>query len=272
MRFGMTTGAAALGMTIAFATMMACSKNKESEVKLAPVASALASSAPPAAARTMKFAIDANGTASIDMPAPKEHIKAEAQGAGGSLDVDLMNVASSRGEVKIDLTTLSTKTFGDKRDATQTAHARTWLEVADGEDGKLEEATKTANRYAVYAIRSIDQVSAPDVTKVAPTKDGADDVRTVTLTTHGELLIHGHKAERGVELEVRFRYPAGARADKPSGLTIMTKKPLRVTLGEHDVKPRDGFGKLAKGAFNLLGTKVADTADITLDLKASPRS
>ena len=63
-----------------------------------------------------------------------------------------------------------------------------------------------------------------------------------------------------------------AAADKPKSLTIKTKKPMRATLAEHDVKPRDGVGKLAKGAFNLLGTKVAETADITLDLKASPQS
>jgi hypothetical protein len=36
------------------------------------------------------------------------------------------------------------------------------------------------------------------------------------------------------------------------------------------VKPRDGFGKLAQASFSLLGTKVAETADVTLDLSATP--
>ena len=57
--------------------------------------------------------IDPKGKTTIDMPAPKEHIKAITEAAGGSVDVDLMNVTNTRGEVKIDMTTLSTHTFGN---------------------------------------------------------------------------------------------------------------------------------------------------------------
>jgi hypothetical protein len=168
---------------------------------------------------------------------------------------------------------LKTNTFtGDKAsdNEKQTTHARTWLEVGDGADGKLDEKVKEANRYAVYAIRSISNASASDVTKVTPTKDGGDEVRTVSLTTKGELLVHGHKVEREGEVEVGFRYEPGADADKPKAITIKSKKPLRVVLAEHDVKPRDAAGKIAKGSFHLLGTKVADNADITMDLHAKP--
>ncbi|MDB4934306.1 MAG: hypothetical protein JWP87_1278 [Labilithrix sp.] len=240
---------------------------------LAPAASSLAPSTVAPSAKSMKFVIDPKSGTSIDMPAPKEHIKAGTDGAAGTLDVDFMNLAQTRGEVKADLTTLSTKTFGEAdKDKTQTGHARTWLEVADGEEGKLPDDVKAANKYAVYAIRSIDNLSATDLTKLAATKDGADEVRTVTATTHGEFLIHGHKVDRDADVEVAFHYPPGAAADKPTSLTIKSKKPLRATLSEHDVKPRDGFGKIAKGAFNLLGTKVAEVADITLDLRATPQS
>jgi hypothetical protein len=37
-------------------------------------------------------------------------------------------------------------------------------------------------RWATYAIRSVDGLSATDLAKVTPTKDGSDDVRTVTST------------------------------------------------------------------------------------------
>jgi hypothetical protein len=236
----------------------------------APAASSLAPSTTSAASKTVKFTIDPKSSTSIDMPAPKEHIKAGTDVASGTVDVDLMNLANTRGEVKVDLLSLSTTTFGDAaKDKTQTNHARTWLEVADGEEGKLPDDVKTANRYAVYAIRSVDNLSASDVTKVAPTKDGADDVRTITATAHGELLVHGHKVDRDAEVEVQLRYPPGATPDKPRSVTIKSKTPLRATLADHEVKPRDGFGKIAKQAFNLLGTKVADVADISLDLRAN---
>lgn len=240
---------------------------------LAPSASALASSTPPASAMATRFAIDPKSETTLSLEAPQEKIKAKTNAAAGTLDIDLKNVASSRGEVKIDLSTLTTSTFGvESKDKSQTTHARTWLEVADGEDGKLDEKVKEQNRYAVYAIRSIENPSATDVTKVAPTKDGADEVRTITMTTKGELLVHGHKVDREGEVEVGFRYDPGAAADKPKAVTVKSKKPFRVVLAEHDVKPRDGFGKIAKGSFSLLGTKVAENADISLDLRAKPQS
>jgi hypothetical protein len=263
--------AAALALSV---VVTGCDK-KDADVKLAPAASSLAASTPPPASHAVKFTITSKGLASIDMPAPNEHIKATADVAAGTLDVDLMKLSNSRGEVKMDLATLTTKTFDDeKKNASQTGHARTWLEVADGEDGKLSDEVKAKNKWAVFAIRAIEKPSAEDVTKVEPTKEGGDDVRTVTLTVKGELLIHGHKVERSADMTVAFHWPTGAdpAKDKPSSVAVKSKTPLRVTLAEHDVKPRDGFGKIAKQSFKLLGTKVADTADITLELTARPGS
>jgi hypothetical protein len=252
--------------------LCACDDKKATAV--APAASSLAPSTPaPTTNKTLKFTIDPKSTTAIDMPAPKEHIKAGTDAASGTIEVDLMNLANTRGEIKADLLTLSTKTFDDAaKDKSQTTHARTWLEVADGEEGKLDDSVKNANRWAVYAIRSIDNLSATDLTKVAPTKDGGGEVRTVTATTHGEFLLHGHKVDRDADVEVAFHYAPGAPADKPTSLTVKSKKPFRATLADYDVKPRDGFGKLAKGAFNLIGTKVAEVADVSLDLRATPQS
>lgn len=262
--------AAAVAVVGLSALTMGCDDKKTGP---APTASSLAPSTASPTAKTMKLTIDPKSSTSIDMPAPNEHIKATTDAAAGTLDVDIKDLTNTRGEIKADLTTLTTKTFGDAtKDGSQTTHARTWLEVADGESGKLTDDVKATNRYATYAIRSVSNVSEKDLSLVVPTKDAGDDVRTVTATTKGELLIHGHKVDKDLEVEVAFRYPAGATVDKFKQVTIKTKKPMRVTLAEHEVKPRDGFGKIAKGAFNLLGTKVADTADITLDFKAVPQS
>lgn len=253
---------------------VACDKPKDQNVAPLPSASSLAPSTPvTTSAKTIKMNVDPKSGTTIDMPAPKEHIKAFTNAATGSLEIDPGNLANSRGEVKIDLTTLTMKHFEDpKDDANQTTHARCWLEVSDCEDQKLDDKTKKDNQYADYAIRSIDNLSATDLSKVQPAKDASgDDVRTVTMTTHGDMLIHGHKAENmDSEVEVGFHYAPGASFDKPKLLTIKSKKPLRVVLEKHDVKPRDNFGKIAKASFHLLGTKVADTADISLDVRATP--
>ena len=260
----------------AMAFAMGC-EDKKKEVPLAPSASSLSASTLPPAAKTMKFAIDPASTTTLEMEAPAktDTLKGTTNAASGTLDVDFTNLANSRGEIKVDLTTLTMKTFAEKnKNESQTTHAHTWLEVGEGEDpgGKLEESVKVANRWAVYAIRSIENASATDLTKVAPTKDGADDVRKVTLTTKGEILIHGRKVDRDADVEVQFKYDAGAAASKPKAVAIKSKKPFRITIAEHDVKPRDGLGKINKAAFHLLGTKVAENADISLDLRAKPQS
>jgi hypothetical protein len=262
-RFAMVFGLAMLVM------VTGCDDKKTS---LAPAASSLAPSNAPPSSGALKFAIDNASKTSIEMEAPKEKIKATTTGGTGSLEVDLKNLGNSRGEVKMDLSTLTTKTFDDpKQDSSQTTHAKTWLEVADGESGKLDDAVKAANKYAVYAIRAVENPSASDITKVAAVKEEGDDVRTVTMRTKGELLVHGHKVDRESEVEAKFHYPVGGDAMKPTWVGIKTKTPFHVVLAEHDVKPRDGFGKIAKGSFNLLGTKVADNAEITLDLRAKPQ-
>lgn len=247
---------------------LGCSKDS-SGVAVAESASALASSTAPASAMVVKYKLQTDGKTAIDMPAPNEHIKAETTATDGSFDVDLTNITNTRGTVKADLTTLTTKTFDDpSKNSAQTEHAHNWLEVGT----LVTQDVRDANKYIVYAIRSIDGASANDVTKVAPTKDGGEDIRTVTLTSHGEVLLHGHKANKDATLEVKFHYPAGAPADShPTKIDFTTKAPFHIVLAEHDVKPRDNFGKLATQSFNLLGTKVADTADVSFTLSATPQ-
>lgn len=248
-----------------FGLLLVSACKKETPVALAESASALVTSAPPSSAKVIAYAIDPASKTTIDMPGIKEHIKADTDAASGSLQVDVTNLANTRGEVKIDLTTLKTHTFGDDRDGSQTNHARNWLEV--GEQTAAD--VKKLNHDALFAIKSVDKISAADVSKVAATKDGDDDVRTVTATVHGEFLVHGHKANKDVPIEARFHYPSGAAADsKPTKIDIKSTEPLHVTLKEHDVHPRDNIGKLTDWTANLI-SKVAETADVTLDLHAN---
>lgn len=197
--------------------------------------------------------------------------------------MDLTNLANTRGEVKLDMSTLKTHTFdSDGQNAAQTEHAHTWLEV--GEPPQKSDAAPSgdmatpaqweANRWALFAIQSIDGLSAPDVTKVAATAStppGADDVREVSLTAHGDFLLHQHKVSKDATLVVKFHYPHGAAGtSKPTSIDIATKAPLHVVLAQHEVKPRDAAGRLKQESLSLLGSKVAETADVSLDLHATP--
>jgi hypothetical protein len=233
-------------------------------VPVAPAARTVAPSVPAGSGGSVPHTIDARGRTSISMPAPKESIKATTDAAAGVLRVDFANLANTRSEVKIDLTTLTTHTFGNDDDASQTRHARTWLEVGDA----AVPTDREQNCWAVCAIRGIDAVSADDASTIVPTREGGDVVRTVTLTTRGDLLVHGHSVEgRTAELESTPTLPPSTPpVGAPTLIEMRSKTPLRVILREHDVKPRDSFGKIAQRSFGLLGTKVAD---VTLDLQAT---
>lgn len=245
---------------------VACDKKKD-DVALAASATALEVSKPPPSAMTVHFDVQKDGKTSIDMPGVNEHITADTSVSDGKLDVDLMDLTKSVGEVKVDLTSLKTRTFKEaEKNDSQTGHAHNWMEVGDDYTKDVIEK----NKWAVFAIRSIDGVSEANVSKVAPTTKDGEDVRTVQLTGHGELLVHGHKANKDIPMEARFYWPAGAKPDmKPSRIVFATKKPLRVTLKEHDVRPRDTSGKLLDWTTSLI-SKVAETADISFEMTAKP--
>jgi hypothetical protein len=69
---------------------------------------------------------------------------------------------------------------------------------------------------------------------------------------------------------VKLHYPTGAAADStPTRIDVKSLEPLRIVLAEHEVMPRDAFGKIAQGSFHLIGTKVADSADVSLEVRAT---
>ncbi len=251
-------------LLVLLAGLVAGCGKKDDPVQVAPASSALTASSADPGASVWRYSIEPGGAAHVDMPGLKEHIKGDTSAAAGSLDVVAYDLTRSRGLVRVDLATFTTHTFGNDDDASQTRHARTWLEAVV--DGK----TNDDMRWAEYAIRSIDGASATDVSKVAPVKDGDGEVRTVTLTVHGDLRIHGHQLPKDDVVDVTFRYPAGAAADaRPARIEVKSKQPLRVVLKEYEVQPRDPAGKALAWTTSLL-SKVAETADVSFELGAVP--
>jgi hypothetical protein len=247
-------------------TTVAC-KNNDPPPAPAVAASAVAVVVE-AGPTSVKYAIDPTGKTSIDMPAPSEHIKGATDVAGGELVIDTKRLAETRGQVKADVTTLTTTTFGiEDKDKAQTEHARNWLEAGT----LVTPEVKEGNRWAIYTIKSVEGLASSDLSTVPIVHLGPEDTRTVTARANGDFFVHGHQIAKSAELEIVFHYATGeASAAKPTTVEIKTKTPLHVTLAEHEVKPRDSFGAIAQKSFSLIGTKVAETADVTFDLTARP--
>jgi hypothetical protein len=240
-----------------------CTDPKPSDATpgLAPTASALAPSKP-AAAGAQKLAVDkAASRVDFVMEAPQEKILGHVPGtATGELQVDPTDVTRSTGQVSVDLASLEVVQakmgtdgkFGpETKVPAQNEHARTWLEI----DSSAPEKERAANSVVRFSIRSIEATGEKDLTKLT----GA--VRTVALKVTGDFLLHGRAAPKVAEVEASFRFDG----DKLVSASFKTAKPFGVELAQHDVRPRDAFGKLALKTLEALAPNVAKEALVSLD-------
>ncbi|HSN98185.1 MAG TPA: hypothetical protein VLS89_07800, partial [Candidatus Nanopelagicales bacterium] len=231
---------------------------------LAPAATELEASKPKAQG-TSKLGVDkASSKVEFLMDAPKEKIRGKVHGTTeGEIQVDLADITKSTGLVTVDIGGLELfqtvakddGTFGDEsKSDKQNEHARTWLEISP--DTPAEQREKNAK--VQFAIRKVEVEGEPSVLK----RTGAE--RKVNIKATGEFLLHQRKSEKTAELEVTFRF----EGDKLTGASIKTVKPIAIGLAEHDVHPREAFGKLAQKTLDVLAPKVNKEALITLDLAA----
>jgi len=237
----------------------------EPEVKLAPTSSGLGPAKPaPKGAET--FAVESAGS-KVDfmMEAPVEVIRGKVHDATkGEIAVDLMDVTKSTGKLVVDISGIELfqkKRKDDKSDfgaeekvPKQNEHARQWLEI--GPDAPPDK--KELYERIEFTPKKIDGCSATDVTKMT----GAE--RKITCTVTGDFLLHGRTTEKTTKVEITFKYDG----DKPSGLALKTSEPFAVGLAEHDVHPREAFGKLAQNTLEILSPKVAKDAQVSFEVTA----
>jgi hypothetical protein len=235
-------------------------------VKLAEKAEKLETAAPKTAS-AQKFTVDsATSKLGFDMEAPIEKIrgKVPASAMTGELFVDLTDISKTTGLVHVDIGELELfqrvapeegKEFGEeKKEPKQNEHARAWLEISP--DTPPEALAK--NKLIEFSLTKISNASANDVTKLT------GPARKVTFTATGEFLLHQRKAPKSVELEATFNFTG----DKVDSVAVKSLGPLKIGLDEYDVRPREGFGKLAQKTLGALAPKVAKEAEVSLEFTA----
>jgi hypothetical protein len=193
------------------------------------------------------------GRGSFLIDAPLEKIKGQSDEVVGHVDVDPKDLAKSRGEIMVRLSTLKTKTFGDMdKDAAQTEHARNWMEVGN----ESPAAARMKHEWATFRIEGMESVpsSLTDATAGALG-------RQVKAKVVGELLVHGISSKKTVSVVATFTGPG----DAPTDLTLKTDEPMPVSLKEHDVKPRDKVGSFLNGALDRIGKKIDDRVQVSFE-------
>ena len=246
-----------LGVLPLVAMLNACSKDEPPAARTAPPSAPSATSAATAGQRRFEIA---NGSATFLIDAPLEKIKGRSTKVRGNLDVDPSNLKTGKGQIEFDLEDLKTETFGDaEKDTTQTGHAKNWFEIGPDVEAKRREE----NRWVRFTIKAIDDAN-PTKLAAAEAKNGQ---RAVTVQATGDLWLHGVAASKKVNVALTLEGPPEA----PTSVRIVTSQPLKVSLKEHDVKPRDLAGKFVSGALEKIGQKIDDTVQISLDLTAKTK-
>jgi polyisoprenoid-binding protein YceI len=239
--------------------LAACSKDEPPAARTAPPTAASATLGAAAPAGQRRFEV-ATGTASFLIDAPLEKIKGRSTKVRGNLDVDPADLKTGKGQIELDLDDLKTETFGDAdKDTTQTGHAKNWLEIGSDVEAKRREE----NRWVRFTIKAIDDANP---TKLA-TAEAKDGQRTVLVQATGDLWVHGVSSSKKVNVALTLEGPPEA----PTSIRVVTTQPLKVSLKEHDVKPRDLAGKFLAGSLEKIGQKIDDTVQVSLDLTAKAK-
>lgn len=90
--------------------------------------------------------------------------------------------------------------------------------------------------------------------------------RKVTATVTGDFLLHQHKTAKTAKVELTFDMDG----DAITGLRVKTVEPFAVGLAEHDVRPREAFGRFAQKTLDVLAPKVAKEALVGVTFEAKP--
>ena len=250
-------------LPLPFTLVLACGGEP---VKLAPQAEKLQIEAPKSKG-AQRYVIDqTSGKLGFDMEAPVEKIRGRVPPTAvrGELFVDASDIRKTTGLVHVDLrelelfqrqATAEGQPFGEEtKNDTQNQHARAWLEI--GPDAPADQLAK--NALIEFSLREITDASATDLGKLSGPE------RKVTFTATGEFLLHQRKASKTVKLEATFAW-AG---EQPTAVTVKTVEPLAIGLDEYDVRPREGFSKLAAKTLQALAPKVASAAEVTIEFTA----
>jgi polyisoprenoid-binding protein YceI len=204
----------------------------------------------------------------IEIPAPLETTRAQLSGVRGMLDIDLADPMKTAGSIEADLSGIKSHSFTDQdKNDTQTEHMHNWFEIG----GDVPAAQREKNQWARFTITKIEKVDPPAVDKAATFTDDIGTGRRFKITAGGDFTVHGVTKPKVVELDATlYDVKAGSPQFKDAQrvLILHTEKPFVVSLKEHDVKPRDTTGKFLAGALQVVGLKLSDEAQVSLDLRA----
>lgn len=212
---------------------------------------------------------------------------------GGRIRVALGDLGATRGELRVDLTSVALDADSPDEAVSRTGQARAWLGVGTS----LPEAVLERQRWAVFTIERVTELTqsraelgelvrapfgdTPDVAAPDAALDGSDsqqaqsgpprETRRIRFNASGALELHSFRVPASAALRADFQYAGPAQPGAvPERVLVATEQPLRVALDAHDIKPRSATGVLIAQDMKLLGTSVGRTARVSVEVRLKP--
>lgn len=225
---------AALALGLAFT---GCAKKEPKPLRTEPwlahaVPSASASS--DAGLAPVRYTLEAPSAVEVTLTAERGvELNGKLSGVMGELSLEPRELARSRGNVRVELRSLTIGTRAQPSDPALTRLALQALELTDREAGSA----------ASFELTALDDLSEPLLEPV-PERAALPFKRKLQATAVGNLLLHGFRVERRVPVRVECMYESDRQL--PSGLSIWSSKPFVISLETHAIEAVDPAGKRPK--------------------------
>jgi hypothetical protein len=224
-----------------------------------PASAANTSDAGDAGLARARYTITSQSQIHFELPSKRGIVHGNLSHVSGELSLSPTALELSRGQVQVDLSslTLSADGAGDASDLLARAKSALGLSGA---------SPSPSDATASFELSALEDV-APALLEPAPASDaGAAFTRKARGTAVGGLLLHGFRVQRRAPFEAELTFTRDRQL--PASVVIRSRAPFVVSLGTHEIAVRDSEGakKQPKGAaahprearvsFELYATKV----------------
>ena len=189
---------------------------------------ASASLSPDAALPTTHYVLTDQSLIRFELPTKRGKVQGKLTKVSGELTVALGALAQSRGQVRVELGSLSLDS-DDADSAAWLARAKTAFGVADG--------GATPAPVATFDVSALSEVS-PEALEPARAGDGgAPSARRARATAEGNLLLNGFRVLKREPLEAEFGFTSDRAV--PATVVIRSRAPLVISLDTHEIHLRE---------------------------------
>lgn len=244
-------------------------RSKESSERVAP----WRAEGPEAASERAPLSLSVSGASSLrfSLPAPKGVPRGELVGLEGTFETDLFDLAQTRGTLRVPLDRMRIEAEGLGTDEPRTLEGLRWLGLG------AKSPSRERHRFARLEVSQLRKVRPLRPAQGEPISDAAHPgllVRRVRAEALGHLIVRGLGVDVEVPLSLDFFYRSLDEAPPvPEKVVARLDAPLRVSLIEHEISPRDESGVVDANELTLLGSSVGKTALVegTLELFSTVR-